>query len=262
MRCNAFFLCLLLGGVFAGCGADSKGIRTVSKGAGGNTGMGLDAGALSQASDPVPPSNSGPIGEPSETTAKLPVLCGERCEPVEPSDRPKAGPRPVCPDVAPKEGSSCELSEGGTCGYGDDLGVGCRTVFECRSKRWSVPDYLRGVACRRHEEDYCPRNPSNGSACVVGEAGQDVPCSYDGAIDCICGALTGSPAGTRGVWVCYGPPADSRCPARVPNVGEGCDVQALECVYYVDPCGMTRMLSVFCFQGAWQEGEPLTCISN
>ena len=105
----------------------------------------------------------------------------------------------------------------------------------------------------------CPSAPPQGAACQVEVPG--VPCAYTGLL-CFCEAASDAAAGADGHWGCYGPPADPACPALLPNLGEGCATQALECHYSSNGCTAPPNSTVFCRGGAWEEGQELLCHSK
>jgi hypothetical protein len=66
--------------------------------------------------------------------------------------------------------------------------------------------------------------------------------------------------GTSGRTDCYGPPASLECPEMLPNIGERCQSQGLQCNYPFEPGECPpRHTTVLCFRGEWEEGEPLGC---
>lgn len=178
-------------------------------------------------------------------------------------ERPTPLPRPQCPEETPTEGASCAVDEL-RCSYG--LGTShavCHVLYECTSGVWHVPpQWVVIPECLAHAPGYCPAEPpEHRSECVVGDGGHYMPCEYpeSGHLRCYCGAhahfaMPGAPA----IWDCFGPPSDPRCPADLPQIGEGCTENAVECSYAPDGC-YSRLNTVFCYQGAWEEGSRGGC---
>jgi len=172
--------------------------------------------------------------------------------------RPKPLPAPQCPNDEPTLGQPCQAAEA-TCSYGDELEVACRRFYQCEMT-WTTPERLP-VSCEeaRRATESCPAKPPvQGGACTVSSAGQGVGCSYSN-VTCYCRGRALLPPGGPGSWTCVGPPEDPRCPAILPNLGTGCAVNGVECVYVGDGCSAQPYTNVFCFRGAWEEGQGSAC---
>jgi len=71
----------------------------------------------------------------------------------------------------------------------------------------------------------------------------------------MCGCVSGNHWATgNDEWLCYGPPGDPSCPGALPNIGEGCSTQGVQCSYLED-CEFPPYSTVLCRAGAWQEGD-------
>jgi hypothetical protein len=92
---------------------------------------------------------------------------------------------------------------------------------------------------------------------MVGGVSAYVPCEYQEGVLCYClGNPVGKP-GASGQWDCYGPPASRKCPAVLPNLGEGCSETGVTCHYGVVQQGcFAPYADVSCYQGAWQVASP------
>lgn len=170
-------------------------------------------------------------------------------------------PRPVCPETPPTEGTAC--TDAGTsisgipvnhqCGYGTSLRADCREVYYCTSDgTWGLYDPTYRYACEAPPQDACPETPTPGESCetVLSATVLEVVCEFEGFTICTCSRVQTLMSGSLSAsWRCFEPPGDSRCPPIMPNFGEGCDVQALECVYN-DPC-FDSGDAVFCRRGEW-----------
>jgi hypothetical protein len=78
------------------------------------------------------------------------------------------------------------------------------------------------------------------------------PCVYE---DAMCSCMNGVHwASGSDRWLCYGPPRDADCPKSLPNIGEGCATQGVQCSY-LEGCDVPPYSTVFCRNGAWEEGE-------
>lgn len=167
--------------------------------------------------------------------------------------RPKPGPPPSCPGDEPQEGTDC-ARDGEVCSYGDGIAT-CRAVLYCDDGTWQDPQPT--VSCPTAPD--CPQQqPEQGSACAVPVDGPGAACRYEGAVHCYCGWSARAYPGSDSEWECWGPPRDERCPAELPNYGEGCTPQGLECNYSPDAC-FTVGSSVFCFDGVWEGSTGLSC---
>lgn len=166
------------------------------------------------------------------------------------SARPVPEARPQCPVQEPAVGTECGV-RGLVCGYGDSPRAECRRVLEC-SDVWQVPEWLSHLVCIDDESIGCPEaSPNHGEECDL--ALRDTPCFY-GVNQCSCRA---------GAWFCHGPPEDPRCPAILPNLGEGCDEVGVACAYAIDGCVGTPISNLYCFNGEdgpeWERGAGLGC---
>jgi hypothetical protein len=85
-----------------------------------------------------------------------------------------------------------------------------------------------------------------------------MPCEY-GQLLCMC-VSTALYEDSPGRWLCTGPPEDMQCPATLPNLGDGCSTPGVECYYLWDGCTAAPGSTVFCYDGAWEEGRPLVCL--
>jgi hypothetical protein len=139
------------------------------------------------------------------------------------------------------------------CSYGDSPTPHCRRYYLCDSGSWQLDSFF---VCQELPDGYCPAEPEQAEQCVVEIPG--LPCIYPGDVSCVCQAHLGAP-GAPGGWNCYGPPVNTACPATLPNIGEGCSTNGVQCNYAVDGCSAPPNSTVYCFDGAWEEGEGLSC---
>jgi hypothetical protein len=183
--------------------------------------------------------------------------CRGGCRMDEPSVRPPPGPE--CPQIEPEVGDPCAIRNL-LCGYGESPTVQCRHIYEC-GDQWGVPATRAGVECSIPPAGFCPAVAADGAECVVG-SNPETPCAYTDELLCYCITSTATipTSGSRGSWQCFGPPADTRCPKRLPNIGEACSVRALTCYYAPSGCLAGRYSAVFCFDGAWEEGAGQSCL--
>jgi len=175
-------------------------------------------------------------------------------------------PRPVCPEMPPTEGTACAdpgtpIPNMGTehnslvCGYGTSPRTDCRQIYQCKSDgTWGLNDsahFAWKYSCEVPPEDACPETPTPGESCgtVLSDTVTNVVCEYEGLTVCTCSGTQALYSASGVSWQCFEPPSDSRCPPIMPNFGEGCEVQALECVYN-DPCIVSGD-AVFCRRGEW-----------
>lgn len=196
-------------------------------------------------------------------------------EPAPPPDRPCLGPcgdedsrpvpldRPLCPEDEPRLDDDCE-SDGLICGYGEERNVECRRYYECAAKWRMLPrDHLPYWSCElaKASVEECPNEvPEDGSACTVLSPGPHLACPFDDQ-DCYCRIpeQRSGPGGPGSLWRCYGAPQDTRCPARLPNLGEGCTPDGLACNYVPYGCYFHPNTGVLCVQGAWEDGADPQC---
>lgn len=192
--------------------------------------------AFSQLPDPPDASASGGM-----------FPCRDDCDPT--AVRPEPLPRPRCPEAEPAPDAPCDES-GLRCGYGDALVADCRRYYRCEDGWQPANSPLGTCSDPTLVAAYCPDDrPEQDSPCEVGDDYITGPCEYGDRL-CYCSTDLIRP-GFEGLWLCHGPPADPRCPARLPNAGEGCEVQALQCQYNVD-CNASPDNKVFCFMGEWE----------
>lgn len=219
----------------------------------------LMVGACGRAEDPRacdnPSAGSAPMercesGNEDEGQANLPPdrPCYGPCEDDSGSTRPLPLTRPICPEAPPSLGDACDVAID-LCTYGDSSSTTCRTFFTCADGEWRVPERFSGIVCQQPRD--CPAEFPHGDACALESVNELAGCEYPGGYSCFCsrGSLQ---------WGCWGPPIDTRCPERLPNIGEGCDVQALQCSYAPNGCNVLSTAGVLCFDGVWQE-SGLSC---
>ncbi len=168
--------------------------------------------------------------------------------------RPTPLPRPVCPSSAPSVGTPCSPPDL-ACTYGDSPAAQCREYYHCASAdsgsiTWQIDaSFASGVPCIALSPSACPATPPKaGDACGIEVPG--MPCQYQNQ-SCLCEPGKDE---SKGIWNCYGPPVDVRCPALLPNLGEGCDTPGVQCDYAIDGCFLPENSVVFCYQGAWEVG--------
>lgn len=179
--------------------------------------------------------------------------CAGGCRDTTP--RPMPLPRPVCPATAPVVGEPCTHGQL-VCGYGDLSW--CKDKYQCVVGAWAKESSSANYPCLEQPNGYCPSvAPKAQAACVVGDYGGGIPCEY-GALLCICNTPFSGP-GRGGNWTCFGPPEDTRCPASLPGLGEGCATPGLSCDYALDECTSAPHDNVFCFDGAWDVGRSYFC---
>jgi hypothetical protein len=239
---------LLLLGAFAGllapgCGGTSS--SQDSNGgaigiAGGSNTAGASTGSSGQGVDAAG-------GNPS------PDPCVGACK--DSGMRPAPLPRPQCPLLEPTVDAACSEADL-RCSYGDAPTPRCRDYYRCSAGKWAL-DSSAAYPCVTALQ--CPSAPDPGGACVIEVPG--LPCAYTGLL-CFCEASSDPAPGAAGHWGCYGPPVNSACPAQLPNLGEGCETQALECHYASNGCTAPPNSTVFCRGGAWEEGQELLCHSK
>lgn len=176
-----------------------------------------------------------------------PAACSPTTGCPDPGTRPSTLPPPVCPEAEPGVGGEC-ADEGLACSYGDSPTPHCRRYYDCAGGAWELSPANANYTCTAISD--CPAKPAFEEAC--GEAEPGIPCVY-GNVLCFCDG---------GYWNCFGPPANEDCPLVLPNIGDGCTEQALECNYASDGCWAPPNSTVFCHDGAWEEGEKLSCHSK
>lgn len=175
------------------------------------------------------------------------------------TQRPTPSERPFCPPTEVMEGAACS-DPGRTCAYGDAVSGGCKRTLRCEVGAWRLA-YRVGSWCH-DEAAACPASqPESGADCIV-VVPEGPSCAYD-ELTCFC--VGQGPPGSRGIWRCYGPPRDTRCPAKLPNVGQGCgaESQGVECWYGPDTlysC-FPDANYVFCRNGEWELAGAPRCAS-
>jgi hypothetical protein len=196
-------------------------------------------------------SSGAPAAAGSSDAGKTPCYGGCTTE----VQRPKASAPPQCPAGEPSAGTAC-THESLRCSYGDSRTAQCRHIDECTNGFWQADtSILDRYSCDPLPADYCPSEPHHQQPCTIGIVG--MPCEY-GELSCVCYARDPAP-GKHGNWLCYGPPANPECPAIAPNLGAGCGSKGLACNYDGDACLAAPNSSLFCFDGAWEQGEGYNC---
>ena len=193
-------------------------------------------------------------GEPHEVIGDLgPGPCPGPCD--DPRPRAVVLPRPVCPENPPVAGEPCDTS-GLSCGYGGGKTPVCRELFECTGT-WTRTEAPLSY-CPDLPAGYCPAAPpALGDMCTISQFGIGVACEYSDVV-CRCTARFPVPGGA-GNWACFGPPSDPECPATLPNIGEGCATDGVECWYDVEGC-LDPRLYVVCQDGAWTMSGGPACL--
>jgi len=248
---NAYWLALLL--VPSACGGstqDGYGVNGGAASAGASSGSGGLGGATRNDAG-APGSSGAPAAAGSTDGGKTPCYGGCTTQ----VDRPKPSAPPVCPATEPGAGSAC-ANESLRCSYGDSSTAQCRRIHQCMAGTWEADTSISSrYSCDPLPADYCPAEPHHQQPCTIATVG--MPCTY-GELSCVCFARDPAP-GKPGNWLCYGPPANPACPALVPNLGAGCASKGLACNYDGDACQAAPNSSLFCFDGAWEEGEGYNC---
>lgn len=237
----------------------------------------IDSGPGSSDGNPYAgPPVDGCRWRPEQPDADVPRVTGEGCPMAEGDGgaedeespfaglpdanvRPHPSSRPKCPETEPSGGDACTIP-GLRCGYGDRPRPECRRHYECSQGRWTSTGVFFVEPCREPPDGQCPaERPEHGTRC---ETASPWPCEYGNAL-CYCPEacdtrLSGVPCkqeiGPKH-WHCIPPPADPACPAKFPNVGQGCDRQGLQCKYGV-LCDAPRM---FCRNGVWEFAGSAGC---
>lgn len=168
------------------------------------------------------------------------------------SGRPGPLPRPSCPESEPSFGDECS-NVGERCGYGDARVGSCRRFYDCVDGAWAAAADQPVYSCKEPPAVCPPESPMKGQEC--GEP-TGSPCIYD-KVDCYCQGVR--PGASVGYWFCYGPPRDTRCPAALPNLGEGCAARGVVCEYGQFDCHSPSFSVVYCFEGRWEQGDGHGC---
>jgi len=231
--------------LLAGCSGKSA---SSNGGASGANGAGGSAGSVSATAGAA---GSGAAGKDEPPGSK--DVCFGGCQDDTP--RPRPLPRPVCPEQEPEDGADC-ATPSLTCSYGDAPIAQCRHAYSCDAGVWKLDtSRMSSRPCEPLPESYCPATPQHMMPCTVAIPG--IPCPYEG-LSCLCLARDPAP-GRPGNWVCYGPPQNPACPAELPNLGEGCASNGTACDYSFDGCTADPNSSLFCYEGAWEQGEGYNC---
>ncbi len=183
---------------------------------------------------------------------QAPTPCEGPC--MDTGPRPTPLPRPICPLQEPQVGEACSVPDL-LCSYGDAPTPRCRGYYQCENGSWTEDAALNNFPCLANAD--CPATAANVSQCTLENTG--IPCAYPDQL-CYCASGKNKQTGAPGYWNCYGAPVNQDCPATLPNIGEGCAEQGLECHYAVDGCTAPPHSTVFCRDGAWEDGEPLGCL--
>lgn len=229
-------LCLL------SAGACSGSART--DGAAGGAGVGGAAGAGA--------AGTSPSGAGSGAATSTPCLY-QACPDAGP--RPTPLPRPKCPSTEPQAGEACS-EETLYCGYGDSPAINCRSAYTCTKgdagTTWVLDPALTKVFPCIPASHCSAAVPALGAACDGADLG--LACQYPGLV-CHCQYSSHE----KPTWTCLGAPQDQACPEALPNIGEGCTPNGIECDYTVDACDPTPDRALFCYEGAWEPGQDLGC---
>lgn len=170
--------------------------------------------------------------------------------------RPTTLPRPQCPTTEPSVGDSCTINAL-YCGYGDSPAANCRRAYTCTqtngSSQWLLDATVTQAGpCVMPIAGQCPPAAAPRMPCDRGAL--SVACQYPGLV-CQCQLSSRDLPG----WVCLGAPENILCPELLPNVGDGCAPNGIECDYAVNSCDPTPNRTLFCYQGAWERGQDLAC---
>ena len=170
--------------------------------------------------------------------------------------RPTPLPRPKCPTTEPNAGDACD-QEALYCEYGEAPAVYCRSAYTCENagagNAWVTDAALTKVyPCTPATPTVCPSAPAARSPCDASLLG--LACQYPGLV-CHCSLPSKGQPG----WACFGAPENLACPEHLPNIGEGCAPNGIECDYAFDSCDPTPDREVFCYEGAWEAGQDLGC---
>lgn len=159
-------------------------------------------------------------------------------------------------DPGPLARNGCPLTEpsvapcdrdGVTCTYGDSLTADCRREWMCINGLWGAKDWPE--RCEAIGDRACGGAPPvQGASCC---ATRPVRCEYQTpGVVCDC-----DPSWSPPTWDCR--TLDSRldpaCPERLPNRGQDCDVEGLECEY--DLC----VEQAVCMAGRWIWNNGWSC---
>jgi hypothetical protein len=139
--------------------------------------------------------------------------------------RPTPLPRPLCPATEPKAGDTCSNASL-YCEYGDSPAINCRTAYTCTKADadtvWVADGALSKVyAC--NPAPSCPSTPAPRPPCDMGGLGS--ACKFAGLV-CSCILSSHETPG----WSCLGAPENPVCPEYLPNIGEGCAPNGVECM--------------------------------
>lgn len=173
--------------------------------------------------------------------------------------RAVALPRPVCDIEEPTLGATC-TSQGLRCGFGSSVRPDCRRNYLCQGTWQRSEIFPLETLCVAPPAGQCPDSaPVDDTPCGTTSSH---PCEFETGL-CFCPGADEC-FSTRGLcphgerrWSCPRPPADLDCPLRVPNEGDGCDAQGVECRYDADGCGPIAR-SMFCRNGQWEYSGNFT----
>ena len=203
-----------------------------------------DAGASGSTSAGGPDAGVGGPGAGAGGPSSSPCL-DTPCPDTAP--RPTPLPSPKCPEIEPIAGSVCAEAEL-HCGYGDSPAANCRRSYTCQSSAvgsaWTLDSVTNTPACNTPGPDQCPAQPMARTSCDARDLG--LACAYPG-LTCQCDERFKGGFG----WSCFGAPENPACPARQPNVGQGCVPNGLACDYVVDGCDAPPNVALECVDGAW-----------
>ena len=252
-------LALLAAGLCSACGGSTRSDKLEPAGAGtggASTGTVSGAGGAEAASSGSPETAGAGNGAGIDNSLSFPCL-DEPCAVDGP--RPLPLPRPHCPDTEPKAGQTCEMADL-YCGYGNSAAASCRRAYRCTSSSsgatWVADETIdKTRPCVEPTVAACPANPAPRTRCSDA-ASYGASCQYPGLV-CSCWQ---SAKGNGPGWACLGAPANLACPEHLPNVGEGCTPSGIECDYALDGCDQVPNSTLFCNEGAWENGQALACL--
>lgn len=234
----------------AGCGGSSP----VSTGSDKAQDAGLSGGTQSF------PEGRGGNGSVGVVAGSSPSPCYGGCS--DGASRPSPGPRPQCPPDEPKVGTSCAAGSL-ACSYGDAPTANCRRHYECSAGTWretgGVPSTSARPVCLAPaaQQAFCPKEYPHEKSCTVSAAGSSGATCVYGNLVCFCVSRSGE-SGMAGTWRCYGAPQNTNCPGTLPNIGEGCPSNGVQCQYTVEACSAHPNSWVYCYSGRWERGGPVT----
>ena len=147
----------------------------------------------------------------------------------------------ACPPMPPSAGTTC-TREGLVCTFGDDPRASCRTRATCTSATWAITS----PRCVPLPTD-CPATPSAGAVCGT----PDNVCAYADGTRCNCAFCPLSGPACMPTppphYFCVPPPSNAQCPRLMPNLGDACTSNGVQCDY--DGCGSG--MTVECTNNVW-----------